>query len=103
MGRRQGQDSDTQRETFLGSRQQPRTFAEIVNVRSDFKAVEDDPEDDMVVNTALDGQADYIVSGDRHLRKLRRFRGVRIVSPSAFMAIVTKSFGDLILSKSDFE
>ncbi|MGI0083830.1 MAG: hypothetical protein ACREBQ_01985 [Nitrososphaerales archaeon] len=37
-------------------------------------------------------QADYIVSGDRHLRKLRRFKGVQIVSPSVFMAIVTKSF-----------
>lgn len=78
-------------------------IAEIVKVRSSFKAVKDDPEDDIVVNTALDGMADYIVSGDRHLMKLRRFKGVRIVGPSAFMAIVTKGFGELIIPKSEFE
>jgi putative PIN family toxin of toxin-antitoxin system len=78
-----------------------RSVAEIIVVRSDFKAVREDPSDDKAVNTAIDGHSDYIVSGDSHLKKLRRFKGVRIVSPRGFMAVVTRGFGDLILSKSD--
>ena len=41
-----------------------RGIAEIVKVESDFRAVEEDPEDDIVVNTAYDGKVDYIVSVD---------------------------------------
>ncbi len=54
--------------------------AEIVEVVSKFQAVTEDPEDDMVVKTAYDGRADFIVSGDRHLLALANFRGIGIVN-----------------------
>jgi len=73
-----------------------------VAVRSSLKAVREDPDDDVVVNTAIDGRADYIVSGDRHLRELKRFQGVRIVSPRAFLTTLSKRFGDFILSGDEF-
>ena len=79
-----------------------RGVAEIVAVRSSLKAVREDPDDDVVVNTAIDGRADYIVSGDRHLRELKRFQGVRIVSPRAFLTTLSKRFGDFILSGDEF-
>ena len=78
-----------------------RGVAEIVAVRSSLKAVRED-HDDVVVNTAIDGRADYIVSGDRHLRELKRFQGVRIVSPRAFLTTLSKRFGDFILSGDEF-
>jgi len=78
-----------------------RDVAEIVAVRSSLKVVREDPDDDVVVNTAIDGRADYIVSGDTHLRELKRFQGVRIVSPRAFLTILSKRFGDLILSRDE--
>ena len=65
--------------------------------------MKEDPEDDAVVNTAYDGKADYIVSGDKHLLRLTRFKGVRIVSPTSFLTIVAKRFGDLMLSNSGIE
>ena len=34
----------------------------------------------MVLNTALKGNASYIVSGDEHLLDLKRFKGVKIVA-----------------------
>ncbi len=80
-----------------------RGVAEIVAIESDFKVVREDPEDDVVVNTAYDGKADYIVSGDKHLLRLTRFKGVRIVSPTSFLTIVAKRFGDLMLSNSGIE
>jgi putative PIN family toxin of toxin-antitoxin system len=53
--------------------------AEVVEVVSKFKLVEEDPKDDMVVETAYDGKANLIVSGDSHLLALNSFRGIKIV------------------------
>ncbi|MDA4134175.1 MAG: putative toxin-antitoxin system toxin component, PIN family [Thaumarchaeota archaeon] len=54
--------------------------AEVVDVKSSFRVVKRDPKDDLVVNTAYDGKADAIVTGDRDLLELESFRGVRIIS-----------------------
>ena len=53
--------------------------AEVVGVASKFSLVKKDPKDNMVVETAYDGRADYIVSGDSHLLALKDFKGIRIV------------------------
>ncbi len=53
-------------------------MAEIVEVKSKFKVVEEDPKDDAVLNTAYDCRAKYIITGDEHLLKIRRYRGIRI-------------------------
>jgi len=37
---------------------------------------------------AIEGKADYIVSGDRHLRDLGAYRGVKIVSVNEFLQIL---------------
>jgi predicted nucleic acid-binding protein len=92
----------TVREDGAGARA-VRGVSQIAPVKSRFKAVDEDPADDMILNTAIDGEADYIVSGDRHLRRLGRFKGVRIVSPGAFMTIVTRRFCDMILPAKDLE
>jgi putative PIN family toxin of toxin-antitoxin system len=41
--------------------------ARIVQVKSKFKAVKENPDDDTIIQTAYDNKADYIISGDRHL------------------------------------
>jgi putative PIN family toxin of toxin-antitoxin system len=56
----------------------------IVSVKSSLKIVPEDPDDDIVLNTALSGQADYIVSGDKHLHKLVKYENIQIVSVSDF-------------------
>lgn len=77
--------------------------SQIATVKSGFKAVGEDPTDDMILNTAIDGKAEYIISGDKHLRKLKRFKGVRIVTPRAFMSRVTRQFGDMIVPTKTLE
>ncbi len=54
--------------------------AKFTRVKSRFKAVKSDPADDVVLRTAYDGRADYIVSGDSHLLYMKSFRGMRIVT-----------------------
>lgn len=51
-----------------------------INVKSSLKVILDDPDDDIVINTAIDGKADYIVTGDTHLLELRKFRWIQIVT-----------------------
>lgn len=47
-----------------------------------------DPDDEMILECALAGEADYIVTGDKkHLQALREFQNIRIVSPMEFLRI----------------
>lgn len=61
--------------------------ATIAQVKSRFKAVKEDPDDDIIVRAAYDGKADYIVSGDRHLLALKEFRGIRILTVDEMLNI----------------
>ncbi len=47
-----------------------------------------DPKDDMIVACAVEGKADYIVSGDPHLLTLKQYEEVHIVSPAEFTQIL---------------
>jgi putative PIN family toxin of toxin-antitoxin system len=50
--------------------------------------VADDPDDDWVIQCALTANAEYIVSGDRHLLSLEKVGSVRILSPADFVGEV---------------
>jgi putative PIN family toxin of toxin-antitoxin system len=54
--------------------------AEVVNVKTKIKAVKEDPKDDMIIETAIDGDADIIVTGDSHLLALEAFRGINVIT-----------------------
>jgi len=56
--------------------------AEIVTPAIDLRVIAEDPSDDRILECALAGAADLIVSGDRHLRKLKSFRNIAIVQPT---------------------
>lgn len=62
--------------------------AKIVKVISEFTAVKEDPDDDIIVQTAYDGGADYIVSGDRHLLAVKEFKGIKIVTIDEMLIIL---------------
>ena len=46
-----------------------------------------DPDDEVVLATAVAGKADLIVTGDDDLLMLRSFRNIEIVTPRAFLAM----------------
>jgi putative PIN family toxin of toxin-antitoxin system len=58
-----------------------------VAIEGTLRAVADDPDDDPFVECAVTAGAQYIVSGDRHLKKLGRFGEIRIVSPADFLRL----------------
>ncbi len=64
-------------------------IAEFVEPESDLEVVED-LKDDIIINTAIDGRADLIVSGDHHLLSLKEFRGIKIVSVDGAVRTIKK-------------
>jgi predicted nucleic acid-binding protein len=44
-----------------------------------------DPSDDKFLEAALEGKADCIVSGDKHLLALKAFRGIPILTARKFI------------------
>jgi putative PIN family toxin of toxin-antitoxin system len=49
------------------------------------ESVPDDPSDDKYLACALEGSAQYIITGDQHLLRLNPWRGIRIVPPAVFL------------------
>lgn len=45
----------------------------------------EDPADNMFLECAAEAGADYIISGDRHLRRLGTFERIEILSPRAYL------------------
>ncbi len=68
-----------------------RAFTEVVNLVPGTMEVDEvnaDPDDNKVLACALEGEADFIVSGDHHLTDIVSFRGIPIVKPDAFLGII---------------
>ena len=56
------------------------------NVR--FKVALEDPDDDVVLNTAYSGRAEFIVTGDHHLLVLGQFKKIKIVTVNQMQDIL---------------
>lgn len=65
-----------------------RTRGTVVEPDTRITVVRADPDDDIVIATAVAGEADYIVSGDRHLLELGQHEGIRLVTPAVFLVIL---------------
>ena len=65
-----------------------RNYSVITPGKLKLRVIERDPNDDEVLIAALEGEADYIVSGDSDLKELKSYRGIRIVSPAEFVKLL---------------
>ena len=50
--------------------------------------IDDDPSDNKYLSCALEGKADFIISGDRHLKDFKSYKNIAIVDPGTFLAII---------------
>ena len=51
-------------------------------------AIQEDPSDNIFLACAVEGNADYVVSGDHHLKDLGAYQGIEILHPAAFLEII---------------
>lgn len=61
-------------------------IATVVRPTEKLAVVEQDPADDRVLEAAAEGNAEVIVSGDRHLTRIGTWEGIRIVKAPSFLA-----------------
>jgi uncharacterized protein len=60
----------------------------IVEPTERFNIIEEDLDDNIIINCAVAGGVDYIISNDKHLLDLKEFRGIKIVTPAEFLEIL---------------
>jgi len=66
-------------------------FAEIVEPKEQIDLISQDPRDNRILEAALEGKVDYIISGDKkHILSLKKFEGIEIVSVQEFLNIYYK-------------
>ncbi len=66
-----------------------RNVAEVVEVSSHINVISYPEEDNRVLECAVDGKANFIVTGDtKHILPLKEYRGIKILSPSEFIKLL---------------
>ncbi|NIP33283.1 MAG: putative toxin-antitoxin system toxin component, PIN family [Thermoplasmata archaeon] len=61
------------------------TMSDIVIPAGNLSVIDFDPDDDIVLETALVGHADAIITGDSHLLEVRTFKNVDILNARRFL------------------
>ncbi len=63
--------------------------ADVYEPPGELKVIAADPDDDIIVETAVVGNARYLVSGDKkHVLPLQHYGHVKIVSPKDFLSAI---------------
>ena len=65
------------------------TFGELVTPTQRLRVVEADPSDDKFIECAVEGKADYLVSGNKkHLTVMKEYQGIQILTPAQFVLVL---------------
>lgn len=60
-------------------------FCTIISPDIEISVVENDPSDNKVIEAALTANAQYIVSGDPHLKDIGKYERIKILDPGSFL------------------
>jgi len=60
------------------------------------EVIREDPSDNKFLECAVESHADYIVTGDKHLKRLDEFEGIKIVNAGKFLNIL-KRYNKIII------
>ena len=56
-------------------------FAKLIEPNQKIDIIKDDSDDNKVIECAIESSSDYIVTYDRHLLKLKEYKGIKILKP----------------------
>ncbi len=69
------------------------SISTIVEPKGKLDIIKEDPDDNKILECALEGNADYIVSQDKHLLKLKQFKEIKIIKIHRKLLPALKSAG----------
>lgn len=70
-----------------------RKFGVFIAPDETITAIEDDETDNRYLECAVAGKARYIVTGDEHLLRIHRFRGIFVLKPAEFVSLLHATDG----------
>ena len=74
-------------ESLAEAKTQMNEIGHLVTPKRKVDAVTEDPTDNRILECAVAGASDYLVTGDNHLLKLRQFAGTKIVKAVDFLDV----------------
>ena len=60
-------------------------FAQLVHPKEAIDLITEDEPDNRILECAVEAKAEVVITGDEHLRQLKTFRGIPLVSPGQFL------------------
>jgi uncharacterized protein len=63
-------------------------ISKIIQDKPRFKIIIEDPDDDVILNAAYNGKADYIITGDKDLLTWKKFKNIKILNVSELLEVL---------------
>ena len=63
-------------------------FMTLIKISSKIDIIKNDPDDNKILECALDSGSEYILTYDPHLLNLKEFEGIKILKPEEFLKII---------------
>lgn len=61
------------------------SISTLIETKIKLDVIKADPKDNIILEAAMDGKVEYIISYDNHLLNMIEFRGIKIISPGEFL------------------
>ena len=65
-------------------------FVNIIEAQEKIKIVKDDPDDDKIIECAIASNSNYLVTYDRHLLKIKKYKSIKIITPEEMLKLKIK-------------
>ena len=62
-------------------------FAKLIKPKQKIDIIKDDPDDNKVIECAVESSSDYVVTYDRHLLRLKLYKGIKIIRPEEILKV----------------
>ena len=63
-------------------------ISKIIQDKPRFKIIIEDPDDDVILNAAYNGKADYIITGDKDLLAWKKFKSIKILNVPELLEVL---------------
>ena len=60
-------------------------FTKLVEPKQKVDVIKDDPDDNKVIACAIESSSEYIITYDKHLLKLKEYKGIKIAKPEEIL------------------
>ena len=64
------------------------SISKLIKIKTKIDIINEDPKDNIILETAIDGKAEYIISYDNHLINMIQYKDVKMITPTKFLKII---------------